>query len=224
MPQPSTSTSHAGATRSSCVAILLAGGAGSRFKAPQHKLLTNVPKTASRPASTVFSRSLTAAWNADIGPVIVVHGALDATSLAADAQVDATLANAAADAMRPIKFVHNPDWSKGQATSLQVGLDAARAFRASTVVVGLADQPGISEAAWQTVAAGLGPIVVATYDGRRGNPVRLDAEVWELLPVAGDEGARSLMHQRPELVTGVPCSGSPNDIDTVEDLQTWQSN
>jgi CTP:molybdopterin cytidylyltransferase MocA len=89
-------------------------------------------------------------------------------------------------------------------------------------VVGLGDQPLVLAESWQRVAgARAKPIGVATYNGTRGNPVRLSSLVWPLLPMSGDQGARVVMHRRPDLVMEVPCPGGAADIDTVDDLREW---
>ena len=194
-----------------CCAIVLAAGAGSRFRATDgrvgvHKL------TALLSGRPVSSWALEAVRQADFETVIVVTGAIEldphSTSFAT--------------------IVHNPGWASGQATSLQCGLRVADKLGTEAVVVGLGDQPFITAAAWRAVAASPSEIAVATYpdsDGRprRANPVLLRRSIWALLPSEGDQGARSLMSRRPELVTEVSCTGSPVDIDTMEDLQQWNS-
>ncbi len=190
-------------------AVILAAGAGSRFDGTGHKLLANLPEREDEPSASVIERSLDHVLAAGIGPVLVVTGAVD--DVVPDRFADV------------VDVHHNPRWADGQMTSVHVGLDAAAMLGCRAAVIGLADQPFITPAAWRAVASADAPIAVATYDGRRGNPVRLDAAVWDLLADTGDEGARSLMRVRPDLVREVPCTGSPADIDTEEDLRRWQN-
>lgn len=182
------------------LAVVLAAGGGSRFRSSTHKLnarLGGIP---------IAATSIGHALAAGIGSVIVVSGAVPLVDVPAGAEL-----------------IHNPRWHEGMATSLTVAIEEARARELDAVVVGLADQPFVLASDWQRVAASNSPIGVATYDGRRGNPVLLARSVWDDLPTTGDHGARLLIRLRPDLVEAVPCRGAPNDIDTVEDLQRWQS-
>jgi len=185
-------------------AVLLAAGAGTRFAASGGagpKLLVELD------GRTVLDRALDAALAADLDAVALVAGAVDLD-----------------DRVRPgVVLLANARWADGIATSVRVATDWAAGAGHDAVVVGLADQPAVDPAAWSAVAAAPPepPIAVATYDGRRGNPVRLAASVWPLLPATGDEGARALVRRRPELVREVPCSGQAWDVDTVEDLERW---
>lgn len=183
------------------VGVVLAAGAGSRYTGPTHKLLAPLG------GSTVLGTVLDAVTASTVDRVVVVTGAV-------------RLPDALLDRPRVVA-VHNPDWASGQSTSVRVGVDAAAALGADAVVIGLGDQPLVTTAAWNAVAAGRTPIVVATYDGVRGNPVRLGKSVWPELPTSGDYGARHLIGQRPELVSEVACPGSSADIDTRKDLDRW---
>lgn len=189
-------------------AVVLAAGGGTRFAGPGHKL-----DAVLRDGRSVLELAVDAARRSAIGPVVVVLGDGDDADRRRAALPD------------DVTAVVNPDWAAGQITSLHAGLRAARDAGAGRVVVGLGDQPGIEPAAWRAVAAAgaQSPIAVATYGGRRGHPVALASSVWDLLPTTGDEGARSLMRLRPDLVREVPCQGSPRDIDTLEDLHRWQN-
>jgi CTP:molybdopterin cytidylyltransferase MocA len=188
------------------VAVVLAAGGGTRFAGPTHKLLADLDGV------PVVVRSVQAVCAAGLGPVVVVTGAVALDDVLADAGL-----------LEQVRVVENPRWSEGQAGSLRTGLAEAERLGAAAVVVGLGDQPMVSEEAWRRVGHEDSdrPIAVATYDGRRRNPVRLHRSVWGELREDGDEGARELMRRRPELVVEVPCPGEPADIDTLEDLSRW---
>ncbi|MGW4412866.1 nucleotidyltransferase family protein [Nonomuraea sp. NPDC004702] len=118
--------------------------------------------------------------------------------------------------------VRNPDWRTGMGSSLRAGL-AALPPEATAVVVALVDQPLVRAGAVRALAASGAGLAVATYGGRRANPVLIAREhfagVAEL--AVGDVGARAFMKAHPGLVTEVACDehGDPADIDTPQDLE-----
>jgi CTP:molybdopterin cytidylyltransferase MocA len=181
-------------------AVVLAAGGATRF-GPAHKLRAEFR------GKPLVCWAVAAACDAGLDDVLVVTGAIDLSDvLPAD-----------------VRVVHNDRWAEGQATSLAVALGAAAERGHDAVVVGLGDQPLIPAEAWRRVGACTErPIAAATYQGQRRNPVRLAADVWPLLPTDGDEGARTLMRSRPDLVAEVPCPGDPADIDTPADLAQWE--
>jgi len=183
-------------------AIVLAAGAGSRFGGG--KLL------------------------AGLGGQHIIEAVLDNLR---DAPVDEVIVVIGADVKRlreicerhGVRIVENPDWQRGQSTSVLAGL---RACDGEAAVVLLGDQPLIGAGAVERLVAafaGGARIAVATYGGKWRNPVLFSREVWPLLEMelAGDEGARPLLRRHPELVVEVPCEGvgDPTDVDTREDLR-----
>jgi CTP:molybdopterin cytidylyltransferase MocA len=147
------------------------------------------------------------------------------------APVDEIIAIVGADVQRlrevceayGVRIVANEEWERGQSTSVLAGL---RACGGEAAVVLLGDQPFIRAEAVERLVAAFAEgakVAVATYGGKRRNPVLFSREVWPLLEaeLAGDEGARSVLRRHPELVVEVPCEevGDPTDVDTREDLR-----
>lgn len=180
--------------------VLLAAGAGTRFSGPQHKLLTGL-------FGAPIVASAFSAMRRAMADVVVITGAVDLSGIS---EITPTL--------------HNPDWKSGQRSSVIAAIKYAQENNYTAIVIGLGDQPFITPDAWTAVSSSHSPIAVATYDGYRGNPVRLDHSVWDMfleLNSDPDSGARDLIHMHPELVEEVACKGNSADIDTAEDLDSW---
>lgn len=200
--------------RTTVAGVLLAAGEGSRFGQPKALVELNGQTLAERGVG------LLRAGGAD--PILVVTGAVAL-------ELDGTLT------------VDNPQWRTGMGSSLRAALQAlTEAGRGpetgpeigpeigtaiGAVVVALADQPLVgAEAVARLIASyrGGASVAVAAYDGQPRNPVLLAREHWpEVIATAtGDQGARTFLRTRPELVTLVECgdTGRPDDIDTPADL------
>ena len=185
-------------------AILLAAGSGSRFGGG--KLLAPYR---GRP---LIEAALASLRDAPVDETVVVVGA-DVERLRAVCEPYG------------VCIVENPGWQRGQSTSVLAGLKALGPDVRAAVVL-LADQPLVGAGAIERLVEAFeegAKVAVATYGGRPRNPVLFSRGVWPVLEaeLSGDEGARSFLRRRQELVTLVPCDGvgDPADVDTAEDLR-----
>ena len=125
------------------------------------------------------------------------------------------------------RAVVNPDFARGQSTSLRRGLRAADA-RSQALAVLLGDQPFVGAGLIDRVAeaflsAGV-PLARPVYPdagGAPGHPVFLARRVWpQIDDLSGDQGARELLAARPDWLLELPVAGDPPlDVDTWQDYQ-----
>lgn len=95
------------------------------------------------------------------------------------------------------------------------------------VIVHLADMPLVKVSTFQKIARELPnhPITIPSYHQKLGNPRGFSRSLWtQLAALTGDQGAKDLIRQNPDLchVLDVDDAGVLIDIDTQEDYQTWQ--
>jgi molybdenum cofactor cytidylyltransferase len=182
--------------------IVLAAGTGSRFGGTKQ-----LAELDGRPLA---QHAIDALAGAGVDELIVVTGH------------DADAVESALSLPPGARFVRNPEFAKGQSTSLAAALHEVHA-QSEAVVVLMADQPGVSVDVVQTLMARFLQtrkqiVRVAFRDGP--GPALLSREIYaEAGHLHGDVGARVLMASHPEWVEEVTIDAdAPLDVDTREDL------
>ena len=190
-------------------AIVLAGGAGSRFGGAK--------LTAPWRGGALIDGALAAAFAAPVRTVTVVTGA--------DPAVDAAVRRFAARAGEAarLKVVPCPGHAEGMGATLRTGV-ASLPAHTDGVFVFLGDMPGIPAKVLPAVAAALAagaPAAAPTFEGQRGHPVLFAASLFpQLRELVGDQGARSVLRALGERLALVPTDdpGVLFDVDRREDL------
>lgn len=151
------------------------------------------------------------------------------TALQSSLQSVAVVLGHQADRIEPllkdkkVTVIRNPDYAKGQSSSLRAGLDRVKE-QVDGVLFLLADQPLLRPETIDSLLSAYRqaphPIVVPTFNGQRGNPVLIDRELFpQLFNLREDNGARVLFEKYRDdiLKIAVLDSSILIDIDTEED-------
>lgn len=134
---------------------------------------------------------------------------------------------------RAVLMVENADYHQGLASSIRAGM-AAVSPDAAAIMICLADQPLLKPADLNRVVLGMDEarragksIVVPFFQGRRGNPVILDATYRNaMLDVVGDIGCRKIIKQNPDKVYVIEMDTDHvvRDVDTMEEYRSLGRN
>jgi molybdenum cofactor cytidylyltransferase len=193
--------------RPKVAAIVLAAGASTRYGQPKQLLPVG--------GKTMLQHVVDVVLASPVDQTIVVLGHR------AD-EIGATLKDTPAD------IVTNEEWEAGLSTSVQAGLRAIRPDVQAALFV-LADQPAITP---EIIVALLGryreteaPIVVPTYQGKRGNPALFDRSLFaELFKVRDDQGGRQLIDVYGDRIERVEVGSEAVlvDVDTEENYNRFK--
>jgi molybdenum cofactor cytidylyltransferase len=123
-----------------------------------------------------------------------------------------------------ITIVENPNFARGQLSSLKCGL-AALGPDTRAVLVHLTDHPKVAAAPFRAIVEALGggvcAIMIARHAGRRGHPVIFARTVFAELLLAPDElGAKVVVHADPTRVgyCDIDDPGVLLDLDTPDEV------
>lgn len=177
-------------------AIVLAAGGSSRMGSPKQLLPYR--------GKSLIRRAAETATESDCDRVVVVIG--NQAPLMRRELEDLT-----------VSIVENRDWLSGISSSIRVGLDELLKDELDGVVMMLCDQPFVTADVLNKLIETDRPIVASSYEGTLGVPAFFSRELLnELTALTGDQGARRIILNHPELVAAVPFSQGAVDVDTPE--------
>lgn len=192
--------------------VLLAAGASRRMRGAD-KLLEEID------GAPLLRRSAEALLASGLDDVVAVLGPEDDARRAALAGLGLAIAV-------------NPAPGEGMASSIRAGLTAIRRD-ADAVVIALADMPEIGPAHVDRLIAAFDPaegraiVRAAAENGREGNPALFGRRFFESLArLSGDQGARAVIADHPDLTVAAPTPGRAAlvDLDTPEAWADWRAN
>lgn len=191
-------------------AVILAAGQSSRYRAADPSAVSKV--VAPLGGKPLVRHVAEAALAARLDPVVVVTGhARDETERALTGL--------------GVRFVHNPAFATGLASSLKAGVAALPSEAAGAAIL-LADMPKVSAGLIGALAAAFrdhprAAAIVPTLHGQRGNPVLIRAILFgDVSRLEGDVGARPLLQGRGDVVEiAIDDAGAAFDVDTPEALK-----
>lgn len=180
------------------VALVLAAGNGSRMGTP--KVLIEIAD------ERLVDRAVSMLKGAGCSDVYVVLGAWIGEVAGA-------------------RIIINENWREGMGSSLRAGLVHISSMPdIESVIVSLVDLPGLTSAAVAQILLTPGEIVMGTFGGMPGHPVKFSRTHWQgIIDVAaGDVGAQTYLSTRSDVVfVELDKWASGKDIDTHFDLESF---
>ena len=191
--------------------IILAAGASFRMGSP--KQLIKVGE------KSLIRHIAEEALTTQNRPVVVVLGANKAAIVPEIAD------------LHHLSFADNPQWQKGMASSIKMGLVGTYLIdkHLDAVIILVSDQPHVSAALIRRMIAVQAisekGIVACRYGGQLGVPVLFTRKYFEtLLNLEGDKGAKIVVNEYLEDTAVLNFEKGIVDLDTPEDVTNWESN
>ncbi|PIQ21776.1 MAG: MobA-like protein [Cytophagales bacterium CG18_big_fil_WC_8_21_14_2_50_42_9] len=184
--------------------IILAAGASTRLGEPKQNLLFR--------GKTLLNHAIDVAIPSDCKPIIAVTGA--ATSV-----IDK-------GSKTKIHEVNNPDWHKGIASSISLGVSylQEKAPDINEVIIMVCDQPYVTSILLNQLRSEKHTsgkrIIASSYQDTLGTPVLFDKFYFNMLSsLKGEEGAKRIIYQNLADVSSIRFSEGYIDVDTKEDYK-----